>query len=132
MTLRDDVIDYIVSSCAKEGLEARPRIGVMASKLNADKDEVIKIVKDLENEGFIEYVTDTTGGGESHVCPAVSPEELFTRRITELVKEKGKMDIEELHKCLALDKHKISELASKLAGEGKIKFAEGSEYLEPA
>ncbi|MFP3908453.1 MAG: hypothetical protein ACLFVX_01205 [Archaeoglobaceae archaeon] len=126
MTLRDDVIDYIVASCAKEGLETRPRIGVMASELNSDKDEVIEIVKGLEKEGFIEYVTDTTGGGESHVCPAISPEELYTRRIVELVNEKGKVDVDELHKCLALDKHKISELADKLAKEGKIKFAEGN------
>ncbi len=132
MTLKERILDLLMEKCAEEGLETKPRIYEMARDLDADNDDVIKAVKELESEGLIEYVTDATGGGESHVCPAVGGEDLFKKKIIDMVNEKGRVELEEIEKSLKTDKYRVGEIASQLAEEGKIKFACSSRYLRPA
>jgi len=67
MVGKRDVLDFIRKKCVDEGLDAKPRIYELARDLNADKEEIIKIVKELEADGIIEYVT--TVPSESHICP---------------------------------------------------------------
>ncbi|MFP3946865.1 MAG: hypothetical protein ACLFVI_08175, partial [Archaeoglobaceae archaeon] len=66
MVERKDVLNFIRKKCKEEGVETKPRILEMARDLNADKDDIIEIVKGLESEGVLEYVTSAS---ESHICP---------------------------------------------------------------
>lgn len=67
MVEKKDVLNFIRKKCVDEGLDAKPRIYELARDLNADKEDIIKVVKELESEGIVEYVT--TVPSESHICP---------------------------------------------------------------
>jgi|Deesub1362A_J573_1020465.scaffolds.fasta_scaffold04164_4 hypothetical protein len=67
MVSKKDVLDFIRKKCVDEGLDAKPRIYELARDLKADKDEIIEIVKKLEAEGIVKYVSDVPS--ESHICP---------------------------------------------------------------
>jgi len=67
MVSKKDVLNFIRKKCVEEGLDTKPRIYELARDLKADKDEIIEIVKELEAEGIVEYVSDVPS--ESHICP---------------------------------------------------------------
>lgn len=66
MVERKDVLNFIRKKCQEEGAETKPRILEMARDLNADKDDITEIVKGLESEGILEYISSAN---ESHICP---------------------------------------------------------------
>ncbi len=132
MGLKEQVLDYLKMRCEEEGLETKPRITKIASELKADKDDVIKVVEELEAEGIIEY--QSGAAGESHVCPVVGPDDIIKLRIVRLVKEKGRTEIGEISRLLGEESRRINDLVEKLSEEGKVKFAGegGSSWIEPA
>lgn len=67
MVSKKDVLNFIRRKCVEECLDTKPRIYELARDLKADKDEIIEIVKELEAEGIVEYVSDVPS--ESHICP---------------------------------------------------------------
>lgn len=67
MVEKKDVLNFIRKKCQEEGIETKPRIVEMSRDLNAKEDDIIDIVKDLESEGIIEYISSAPS--ESHICP---------------------------------------------------------------
>ncbi len=67
MVEKKEVLNFIRKKCKEEGVETKPRIVEMARDLNAKEDDIIEIVKDMESDGLIEYVSSAPS--ESHICP---------------------------------------------------------------
>ena len=67
MVEKKEVLNFIRKKCQEEGVETKPRIVEMARDLNAKEDDIIEIVKDMESDGLIEYVSSAPS--ESHICP---------------------------------------------------------------
>ncbi|MFO7967807.1 MAG: hypothetical protein R6U44_09450 [Archaeoglobaceae archaeon] len=67
MVEKKDVLNFIRKKCQEEGMETKPRIYEIARDLNAEENDIIEIVKGLESEGMIEYISSAPS--ESHICP---------------------------------------------------------------
>lgn len=132
MGLEEQVLEYVRNRCKKEGLETKPRIYTMARELNVDKDELIEVVKKLESEGILEYITAVPS--ESHICPIVDPEEPLKERILSFISSEGKSDIYDISRKMGLDFDTASGIIFKLIQEKKAKIdvSEGYSAIELA
>ncbi len=131
MSVEDMVLDYIRKKCETEGLETKPRIYQIARELNLDREEVLEAVKKLEAEGLVQYVSDVPS--ESHICPAVPPEEMLKFRVLKMVVDRERTEVYEIARLLDENVKAVVEVVKKLESEGKVRYAGegGSSWIEP-
>ncbi len=132
MSLKQRVLEYIQKKCIEGGgkAETGPRIYTIARELNADVEEVTKVIKELEKEAVVEFRSSPSG--DTYICPLMTEDEVLKLRIIELLKEQTKLGIQKIAELLGEDRNRISNLIKELNKEGKVKFAgeAGASWVE--
>ncbi len=128
MQLRDRVLELVRKKCEQE--DAKLRVYEIARLLDASKKDVAETIDQLVEEGTLQYITSPCES--SYICPVISRNELFKRKVVNFVRESGRTEITQMSRLLAESRDEVGEIASALVQEGKIRFAGegGSSWIE--